>query len=198
MRRHAEVTRKTSETNVSIALDIDGRGQVTVSTGYPFFDHMLTLFGYHGYFDLDIEAQGDIEIDEHHLVEDVGLVLGTAFAKALGMKGGIRRYASALVPMDEVLVACAIDISSRPFFGIEVRNAPDFERRFAECFRDFFRSFCVNAGITLHLNVVSAGGWHHLLEAIFKASAVVLDQATTIDTRRSEAPSTKGQPGETG
>jgi imidazoleglycerol-phosphate dehydratase len=157
---------------------------------------MLELFGYHGYFDLAIEARGDIDVDEHHLVEDVGLVLGSAFSQALGTREGISRYASGLVPMDEVLVACAIDISGRPLFVLKVSNDRAMERRLGECFRDFFQSFCVNAGITLHMRILTSGGWHHVLEAMFKAFALTLDKATSLDARRREAPSTKGRLGE--
>ena len=169
--RTAEIKRKTKETDISVALDLDG-GNVNVRTGIGFFDHMLTAFAVHGGFGLEVFVEGDLDVDTHHTVEDTGIALGAAFKKALGDMGGIYRYGSFYIPMDESLALCALDISNRPFL---VFNAEFKEERCGEyetcCTEEFFRAFAVNAGITLHLNVLYGSNSHHEIEALFKAFA---------------------------
>lgn len=169
--RTAEIKRKTKETDISVALDLDG-GNVNIRTGIGFFDHMLTAFAVHGGFGLEVFVEGDLDVDTHHTVEDTGIVLGAAFKKALGDMGGINRYGSFYIPMDESLALCALDISNRPFL---VFNAEFKEERCGEyetcCTEEFFRAFAVNAGITLHLNVLYGSNSHHEIEALFKAFA---------------------------
>lgn len=167
--RTAEIKRKTKETDISVALDLDG-GNVNIRTGIGFFDHMLTAFAVHGGFGLEVFVEGDLDVDTHHTVEDTGIALGAAFKKALGDMGGINRYGSFYIPMDESLALCALDISNRPFL---VFNAEFKEERCGEyetcCTEEFFRAFAVNAGITLHLNVLYGSNSHHEIEALFKA-----------------------------
>lgn len=169
--RTAEIKRKTKETDISVALDLDG-GKVNVRTGIGFFDHMLTAFAVHGGFGLEVFVEGDLDVDTHHTVEDTGIALGAAFKKALSDMGGINRYGSFYIPMDESLALCALDISNRPFL---VFNAEFKEERCGEyetcCTEEFFRAFAVNAGITLHLNVLYGSNSHHEIEALFKAFA---------------------------
>ena len=169
--RTAEIKRKTKETDISVALDLDG-GNVNIRTGIGFFDHMLTAFAVHGGFGLEVFVEGDLDVDTHHTVEDTGIALGAAFKKALGDMGGINRYGSFYIPMDESLALCALDISNRPFL---VFNAEFKEERCGEyetcCTEEFFRAFAVNAGITLHLNVLYGSNSHHEIEALFKALA---------------------------
>lgn len=169
--RTAEIKRKTKETDISVALDLDG-GNVNIRTGIGFFDHMLTAFAVHGGFGLEVFVEGDLDVDTHHTVEDTGIALGAAFKKALGDMGGINRYGSFYIPMDESLSLCALDISNRPFL---VFNAEFKEERCGEyetcCTEEFFRAFAVNAGITLHLNVLYGSNSHHEIEALFKAFA---------------------------
>lgn len=169
--RTAEIKKKTKETDISVALDLDG-GKVNVRTGIGFFDHMLTAFAVHGGFGLEVFVEGDLDVDTHHTVEDTGIALGAAFKKALGDMGGINRYGSFYIPMDESLALCALDISNRPFL---VFNAEFKEERCGEyetcCTEEFFRAFAVNAGITLHLNVLYGSNSHHEIEALFKAFA---------------------------
>lgn len=169
--RTAEIKRKTKETDISVALDLDG-GNVNIRTGIGFFDHMLTAFAVHGGFGLEVFVEGDLDVDTHHTVEDTGIALGAAFKKALGDMGGINRYGSFYIPMDESLALCALDISNRPFL---VFNAEFKEERCGEyetcCTVEFFRAFAVNAGITLHLNVLYGSNSHHEIEALFKAFA---------------------------
>lgn len=169
--RTAEIKRKTKETDISVALDLDG-GKVNVRTGIGFFDHMLTAFAVHGGFGLEVFVEGDLDVDTHHTVEDTGIALGAVFKKALGDMDGINRYGSFYIPMDESLALCALDISNRPFL---VFNAEFKEERCGEyetcCTEEFFRAFAVNAGITLHLNVLYGSNSHHEIEALFKAFA---------------------------
>ena len=169
--RTAEIKRKTKETDISVALDLDG-GNVNIRTGIGFFDHMLSAFAVHGGFGLEVFVEGDLDVDTHHTVEDTGIALGAAFKKALGDMGGINRYGSFYIPMDESLALCALDISNRPFL---VFNAEFKEERCGEyetcCTEEFFRAFAVNAGITLHLNVLYGSNSHHEIEALFKAFA---------------------------
>lgn len=192
MLRQAEVIRKTKETEVNLYLNLDGSGKSEINTGYPFFDHMLQLFCLHGFFDLKIKAKGDIQVDEHHLVEDVGICLGRAFSRALEDKRGIKRYGCSTIPMDEVLAQCSVDISGRPFLVFNLRNSEQTKLKVEECFKDFFRAFCIHSGITLHINVYYGEGYHHTLEAVFKSFAISLDQATQKEERRDIPPSTKG------
>ena len=175
--RTAEIKRKTKETDISVALDLDG-GNVNIRTGIGFFDHMLTAFAVHGGFGLEVFVEGDLDVDTHHTVEDTGIALGAAFKKALGDMGGINRYGSFYIPMDESLALCALDISNRPFL---VFNAEFKEERCGEyetcCTEEFFRAFAVNAGITLHLNVLYGSNSHHEIEALFKAFAHEIGRA---------------------
>lgn len=169
--RTAEIERNTKETQIKISLDLDG-GEVNISTGIGFFDHMLTAFGVHGGFGLNIQVNGDLEVDTHHTVEDTGIALGTAFKQALGDMGGINRYGSFYIPMDESLALCALDISNRPFLVFKANfneeHCGDYETC---CTEEFFRAFAVNAGITLHINLLYGSNSHHGIEAIFKAFA---------------------------
>ena len=169
--RAAEIERNTKETQIKISLDLDG-GEVSVSTGIGFFDHMLTALGVHGGFGLCVQVNGDLEVDTHHTVEDTGIALGTAFKQALGDMGGINRYGSFYIPMDESLALCALDISNRPFLVFKANfneeRCGDFETC---CTEEFFRAFAVNSGITLHINLLYGSNSHHAIEAIFKAFA---------------------------
>jgi len=192
MPRQAEINRKTRETEVSLYLKLDGSGWSDINTGYPFFDHMLELFCWHGFFDLKVKACGDIQVDKHHLVEDVGICLGKAFSQAIKDKKGIKRYGFSIIPMDEVLVQCAVDISGRPLLVFNLRERELIDK-IGESFKDFFRAFCTHSGITLHINVCYGEGYHHILEGIFKSLGISLDQATRREERRKGSPSTKGQ-----
>lgn len=169
--RTAEIERNTKETQIKIILDLDG-GEVNVSTGIGFFDHMLTALGVHGGFGLDIQVTGDLEVDTHHTVEDTGIALGMAFKQALGDMGGINRYGSFYIPMDESLALCALDISNRPFLVFKANfneeRCGDYETC---CTEEFFRAFAVNSGVTLHINLLYGSNSHHGIEAIFKAFA---------------------------
>lgn len=186
--------RKTGETEIRLDLLIDGTGKSSINTGVPFFDHMLTLFAKHGRFDLVVEAKGDIEVDFHHTVEDVGIVLGQALHSALGDKRGITRYASGHFPMDETLVRVALDLSGRPF--LEYRspdNVPHIGDKFNfTLVEEFFRAFCFNARINLHTEILYGRDPHHMAEALFKGLARCLDTACRIDERTADQiPSTK-------
>jgi len=180
--RVAEKTRSTKETDISVRLDLDGSGEVDVSTGLPFFDHMITQLGRHGGFDLALTARGDLEVDAHHTVEDTGIVLGAALAEALGDKAGVRRFASYLLPLDEALIQVALDLSGRPFLVYEVETSPErigtFDPQLAE---EFFRAFVTSAGITLHLKSLSGRNGHHVLEASFKGVARALRDAVRVE-----------------
>ena len=194
MARYAELTRTTKETDITIALDIDGSGKTDISTGVPFFDHMLDAFGRHGMFDLTVQAKGDIEVDAHHTVEDCGIVLGKVVAAALGDARGITRYGSSLLPMDETLVLAALDVSGRGQLHYDV-DVPlqllgSFDTALA---KEFFIAFASNAGVTLHLRMLTGENAHHIVEASFKAAARALRQALEPDPRSAgEVPSTKG------
>lgn len=193
MSRTAKVHRKTSETDVAVELNLDGVGRHTLQTQIPFLDHMLAQLATHGLFDLTIEARGDLQVDLHHTVEDVGIALGDAFAQAMGDKRGIRRFASACVPLDEALARVALDISGRPYLLYE---APQLQGRIgsfdAALVKEFMRALAMNMKANLHVAVLYGENLHHCVEAIFKALAKSLDQATTIDPRIAEIPSTKG------
>jgi len=190
MKREARVERKTKETEVDISINLDGEGHFKIDTGYPFLNHMLELFSWHGFFDLEILARGDTQVDYHHLVEDVGMSLGKAFKKALKEKQGIKRYGNSFVPMDDVLVQCVVDISGRPFFVLH--SSEKLEGEIFEIFKGFFRGFSCHSGITLHINLYRGQGYHHILEAISKAFALSLDEACTVESRRRTIPSIKG------
>jgi imidazoleglycerol-phosphate dehydratase len=191
--RRAEIARETSETRISLALEIDGTGASNPRTGIPFFDHMLTLFARHGLFDLEVEARGDLDVDFHHTVEDVGIVLGQAFARALGDKRGIRRYGWALLPMDETLARVALDFSGRPFLEYRAPDKADPIGAFPfQLVEEFLRAFSVHAGINLHVEILYGRDAHHMAEAIFKGLAKAADQACSIDPRVAGVPSTKG------
>ncbi|MBC8200080.1 MAG: imidazoleglycerol-phosphate dehydratase HisB [Desulfobacterales bacterium] len=194
MKRMAEVKRKTKETEINIKLDINGTGNHEITSGIPFFDHMLSLFAVHGFFDVSIFAKGDIEVDFHHTVEDVGLVLGDAFHKALGDRKGIKRYGHAVVPMDDALTSVTVDLSNRPFL---VYNIPGITRSSGGSFdihiaKEFFRAFATRSGMNLHINVFYGENDHHVVESIFKAFGRALDQATSFDERITNVRSTKG------
>jgi imidazoleglycerol-phosphate dehydratase len=192
--RSASIARRTTETDITLSLALDGTGQASIATGIGFFDHMLTAFVRHGLFDLTVAATGDLEIDAHHTVEDVGIVLGQAFAQALGEKRGITRFGQALVPMDEALAEAAVDISGRGHlawsvkFGREQLGGMD-----TELFEEFFRSFCGNARLALHVTGRAGSNAHHVAESCFKAAARALRVAVAEDPRIAGAiPSTKG------
>lgn len=177
--RKSSVSRKTAETDIRLDLTVDGSGASTISSGVPFLDHMLTLFAVHGFFDLTLEAKGDTEVDDHHSVEDIGICLGEAFRQALADKSGIRRYASCYLPMDETLVRVAIDISNRPFLHYDApvtdQKLGTFDTSLA---KEFARAFAQHAGITLHVDLIHGENSHHIIEAVFKALAKVMNEAT--------------------
>jgi imidazoleglycerol-phosphate dehydratase len=194
MSRTATITRTTSETDIVLTLDLDGTGRAEVATGIGFLDHMLTSLARHGLFDLTVAAKGDLHIDFHHTTEDVGIVLGRAFAQAVGDKRGIARFGHALVPMDEALVEAAIDISGRPFLAWSVAfRQPKIGEMDTELFEEFFRALAFNALITLHVTQKAGTNAHHVAEACFKATARALRMAVALDPRLGDAiPSTKG------
>ncbi len=192
--RSAEILRKTGETDISINLNVDGSGKSNIESGCGFLDHMLALFAKHGRFDLEVKCRGDVQVDYHHSVEDIGIALGKAFAQALGDKKGITRYGSMLLPMDEALVLCAVDISGRGFLvynmDIPTEKVGDFDTELAE---EFFIAFVRQAEVTLHINEVYGSNSHHIIEAAFKAVARAMMDACRIDEKyRDEIPSTKG------
>jgi len=191
--RTGQVERKTKETEVRVSLNLDGSGQANVSTGISFLDHMLDLFSRHGLFDLELECRGDLEIDDHHSVEDIGITLGQAFAQALGDKRGITRYGSALVPMDEALCRAVVDLSGRFYLVYEVETRRGVIGNFSvELAEHFWRSFAESLRCNLHLDLLRGRNTHHILEATFKATARALRQAVELDPRVQGVPSTKG------
>ncbi len=193
MDRNAARTRETAETDVEVTLEVDGDGEATVDTGIGFFDHMLESFAAHGLFDLTVRCDGDLEIDDHHTVEDVGIVLGEAFDEALGDRRGIVRFADRRVPLDEALASVVVDVSGRPYFAFDGDFSQDSVGEFtSDMARHFLRSLAINAGLTVHAGVEGENA-HHEIEALFKAAARALDDATRIDERRGDAPSTKGE-----
>ena len=193
-KRHARVERKTKETDVTVHVDVDGTGAAKVTTPIPFFSHMLEAWSKHGLFDLTIDASGDVEVDIHHTVEDVGIVLGQALRKALGDKRGIVRYGTAFVPMDEALVVASVDISGRPFLVFNVPVARTRVSNFdLDMLQEFFRAFAFNAEITLHVTMQYGHNLHHITEAVFKAVGRALAEATRLNPRIAGLlPSTKG------
>ena len=193
MSRSAAIERNTAETRIAIRLTVDGSGTSKISTKIPFFDHMLTLFARHSLVNLEVTAEGDIEVDFHHTVEDVGISLGQAFAKALGDKRGIRRYGWAYLPMDETLARVVVDFSGRPFLEYRAPQSVEAIGSFAfQLVEEFFRGFAVHAGINLHAEVLYGRDAHHMAEALFKALAKAIDQACQIDPRVQGIPSSKG------
>jgi len=191
--RKAEVHRKTNETDIQLSLQIEGEGKYTVSTGVPFLDHMLELFTRHGFFDLTLQAKGDVAVDDHHTVEDVGLALGLAFREALGDKHGIRRFGDATVPLDEALVSCVVDLSGRPFlaYNLDIRQEK-VGNLATELIHDFFLAFTNQIGMNLHFNMTQGRNPHHIIEAGFKAFARALSSAVRPDPRVKGVLSTKG------
>ena len=193
MGRTAKICRKTKETDICISIDLDGRGNTDIKTGIGFFDHMLDGFARHGLFDLCIRVHGDLNVDDHHTVEDTGIVLGTAIREAAGDKKGIRRYGSCILPMDEVLVLCAVDLSGRPYFSWDAEfSAEKIGDLSSEMIKEFFYAVSYTAGMNLHVKVLTNGNSHHLAEAIFKSFAKALDQALSFDQRITDVLSTKG------
>jgi imidazoleglycerol-phosphate dehydratase len=193
MARKASVKRSTKETAISLALNLDGAGKTEISTGIPFFDHMLTLMAMHGFFDLTLKAAGDLEVDFHHTVEDVGIAFGEGVKKALADRTGIRRYGAAVVPMDEALARVVLDISGRPYLGYRVKARGKVKDFNLELVESFFKAVADNAAITLHIELLYGTNRHHIVEAIFKGFGRVLDEATGRDKRRAGVPSTKGK-----
>lgn len=192
-RRFAEYTRKTKETDILLSLDIDGTGSCEADTGIGFFDHMLDGFARHGLFDLKVKVTGDLFVDCHHTIEDTGIVLGNAIKKAIGDKVGIRRFGSCILPMDETLVLCAVDLSGRPYLSFEGEFTTDRVGYMdTEMVKEFFYAVSYSAGMNLHIKVLTPGNNHHMIEAMFKAFAKALDAATVVDPRITSILSTKG------
>ena len=191
--RKADVQRKTTETDIHLSIQLEGEGQYEVSTGVPFLDHMLELFARHGFFNLSVQASGDIAIDDHHTVEDVGLALGQALREALGDKHGIRRFGEASVPLDEALVSCVVDLSGRPFLAYNLEIRQERVGNFStELIHDFFLALTNQVGMNLHLNMAQGRNPHHIIEAGFKAFARALSSAVEHDPRVQGVLSTKG------
>jgi imidazoleglycerol-phosphate dehydratase len=193
MEAKTEVERKTKETAIRVGLKLDGSGQSEISTGIPFFDHMLVLLAVHGFFDLAIKAKGDLEVDFHHTVEDVGLVLGEAFDQALGNRRGIKRFGHAVTPMDDALTAVTVDLSKRPYLAYHVPAFnPSGSSFTVSLAKEFFRAFATRGGLNLHINVSYGENEHHIIESMFKALGRALDQATLMDERIKDVRSSKG------
>lgn len=193
MARTATIERKTSETDIVVKVNIDGSGESSIETGVGFFDHMLTLFAKHGLFDLNVSAKGDLEVDGHHTVEDVGICMGQAFEKALGDKSGITRYGFFILPMNEALATVCVDFCGRPFLAynldLSAQHIGGFDTDLAH---EFFQAFVTNAGATVHVRLQAGTNPHHVIEAVFKAFGKAMDLATTKDPRITGVPSTKG------
>lgn len=191
--RTAEVKRTTKETDISVTLNLDGSGRADISTGIGFFDHMLEGFSRHGFFDLECRVEGDLQVDGHHTVEDTGIVLGQAIANAAGDKKGIRRYGSFILPMDDALVLCAVDLCGRPYLNFDcafpVERVGGLD---TELVREFFYAVSYSAGMNLHMKILSGSNNHHMIEGLFKAFGRALDEATRKDTRIKDIMSTKG------
>ena len=194
MKRTAEIERTTKETHITAKIDLDGSGECRVDTGIGFFDHMVTLFCVHGIFDLELDAKGDIDVGLHHTVEDVGLVLGSAVAQALGDRKGIVRYGAIAIPMDDALAEVTLDLSNRPFLVFRLPQEMPSQNNFdASLAREFFRAFAQRAGMNLHINIAYGENWHHMIEAVFKGMGRALRQATSLDQRVKGVPSSKGR-----
>ncbi len=193
MGRNADIYRKTGETDIKIGFGIDGTGRADISTGIGFFDHMLESFARHGFFDLEVLVKGDLEVDSHHTIEDTGIVLGQAIKEAAGSKEGIKRFGECMLPMDEALVLCALDLSGRPYLmydiGLTVPKVGDFD---TEMLHEFFYAVSYSAGMNLHLKMLDGVNNHHIIEAAFKAFAKALDRALEYDKRIAGVLSTKG------
>ncbi len=193
MTRNASIERKTKETQIKADLNLDGSGVYRINTGIGFFDHMLTLFTVHGLYDLELAATGDIDVDYHHTVEDVGLVLGDAVAKALGDRKGIQRYGNAVIPMDDALAQVTVDLSNRPYLVFrlpeEMPNQNGFDASLA---REFLRAFAQRSGMNLHISIPYGENWHHMIEAVFKGLGRAIRSAVAKDARVTGVPSTKG------
>jgi len=193
MSRTATIERTTSETDITVRLNVDGTGESNIETGVGFFDHMLTLFAKHGLFDLDVSAKGDLQVDGHHTVEDVGICLGQAFKEALGTKEGIARYGFFILPMDEALATVAVDLSGRPFLAYNLDMTASKVGGFdTDLTHEFFQAFITNAGVSMHVRLQAGTNPHHVIEAVFKAFARAMDVATIMDPRRTGVQSTKG------
>jgi imidazoleglycerol-phosphate dehydratase len=194
MSRQAEINRATKETDIHVKLDLDGEGKSAVSTGVPFLDHMLELFARHGLFDLEVRCKGDLQIDDHHSVEDTAICLGQAFAEALGDKKGVSRYGAAYTPMDETLARAVVDLSGRSYLVYRVRNTRDRIGTFSvELAEHFWHSFAEHCKCNLHIEVFYGRNQHHIIEAVFKSAARALSQATRLDERIQGVMSTKGR-----
>lgn len=193
MERKAMIERKTKETEIAMTLKLDGMGKSEVKTGVGFLDHMFTSFAKHGYFDLELKASGDLEVDAHHTVEDCGIVLGNAISKALGDKKGISRYGYFVLPMDEALVLCSIDLCGRPYFSMDASFKGDFVGDMdTQLVKEFFYAVSYSGSMNLHIKVLAGDNDHHIIEAMFKAFGKALDMATAIEPRCVDVPSTKG------
>lgn len=193
MSRSAEIIRNTSETKIKLFIDLDGRGASEVDTGIGFFDHMLISFAKHGFFDLRVKVDGDLHVDSHHTIEDTGIVLGEAIKQAAGDKKGIKRYGSFVLPMDETIVLCGLDLSGRPYFDTDLSFTADRVGGFdTEMVREFFYAVSYAGAMNLHIRQLSGTNNHHLMEAAFKAFAKALDEATGMDPRIADVLSTKG------
>ena len=192
-KRIAKIERKTKETDIKLTINLDGEGKTDIHTGIGFFDHMLDGFARHGLFDLELNVKGDLNVDCHHTIEDTGIVLGKAIAEALGDKKGIKRYGSFMLPMDETLALCAIDLSGRPYLNFQadytVEKLEDFD---TEMFREFFYALSYSAAMNLHLKILDGGNNHHMAEALFKSFGKALDMATMEEPRMKDVWSTKG------
>lgn len=193
MNRTAEIIRKTKETNICLKLNIDGEGKADIDTGIGFFNHMLEGFSKHGFFDLTVKINGDLEVDGHHTVEDAGIVLGTAIREALGDKKGIKRYGYFILPMDDALALCAIDLCGRPYLQFDCKFPNDMVGTFdTSLTREFFYAVSYSAAMNIHIKLLNGENSHHMIEAIFKAFAKALDNAVSIDDRIKDVLSTKG------
>ena len=192
-KRIVKIERKTKETDIKLTINLDGEGKTDIQTGIGFFDHMLDGFARHGLFDLELNVKGDLDVDCHHTIEDTGIVLGKAIAEALGEKKGIKRYGSFMIPMDETLALCAIDLSGRPYLNFQADFTVEKLETFdTEMFREFFYAVSYSAGMNLHLKIMDGGNNHHMAEALFKAFGRALDMATMEEPRMKDVWSTKG------
>ena len=192
-KRIVKIERKTKETDIKLTINLDGEGKTDIHTGIGFFDHMLDGFARHGLFDLELNVKGDLDVDCHHTIEDTGIVLGKAIAEALGEKKGIKRYGSFMIPMDETLALCAIDLSGRPYLNFQADFTVEKLETFdTEMFREFFYAVSYSAGMNLHLKIMDGGNNHHMAEALFKAFGRALDMATMEEPRMKDVWSTKG------